>query len=1621
MVTISANASTPGNDVTFVADLDQSGAIDSGEHIGTVSSDSSTGEASVEFDPATVSQGNGDYTVYAIEEGNQDNTDDTSYSISNPSEYYDQSATLTVDDSSPVAENPSPTGTISTTTPQITVDLTEDVSSINTSSIEVRIQQTDTNPNEELFYRLDATKAQGISFSDGTLTIDITESKLSALPEGDIQVSVEASDEAGNPLGTNPTTFSFTIDTNPVGASFTDNGAGAGDTPDDGAVLTSNNPTIGATITNGSANITSAEVTISGDGYSQTLTAEDSVYDSAAQTFSINVGSEGDVAPLPDGEVTITVSATDEDGKSDSETRTFSVDTSAPSVQSISVNDGDLVNTNNAGSVPVEITFNETVQPSTVSGSIYIDAADGAEVTLGSAADVSPNEGVASQTVTYTVNLNSGGNVATTFENASAEVQFGSATDSTGVNTNDSLAVNKSFAIDTITPTVNVEEDAPPTTVSGVVDFAGGFSASNADGGELNFYVQPGQSGAYVPLDEIDTLSDFDTSALPEGTHNYKVNITDDADNTGTTGPITIHVDNEDPSVSYVGNSDTLTGQVDISEVLSVDANGTESVTFGYTQNPTDGSVGFTTAESINVNDLGTGTYVLAAQVDDPGYNGDPNTVVLTHEIQGESLQDNTVDIAANENANDAGLVNVTVTSDVDLSAFNVSVVNNDNYHEGVSGIANESDFVQNETSTESGDYEYTAVFHAPRDGAYTFELEDASLGSQSMEFGDGVKTADQVVDNLTPSLVDADLTGADESSMSVQLEFSEPIQTISSFEDFQGASVTAGAQTMSDGIVNVTLDEEVQTGYTNEIVADDAVEVHNNDGSTTSESPSADVTFEIQLSEGINVVSIPAETGSVDLSELNLAEHGVDSVITYDNGDWSQFYDADTGEGSLETMTGGQGYIVLADHSTEIDVNVDNVPADGWAMSSESLEAGWNLVGAYQEGTQPVDQAISTLPSEADWSVQKGYSATQPSTMEPGAGYWVFTNDDDGVLAPVDYTGLQSDQPTIVSTNAHQDGEPTDELVVDGDSVNVSVEASDDTGISKVYVDGSPLGGASEVPLTDDNNDGVYDGTFSVDAATATASNGETTLDVAVIDASGNVQYGSDTVEYDADPLSTDISVTKNANDNIVLTVTSNEQLSTLEVTTGTNLNGPHSLSEFTEGGTGPYTYTLTTSVTGSAGTTYSATIGNAVDTNNTEDTDSGASESLALESGASTFTNPTVDPSSAQSGSSTDSQVLEFDVSPNTEWDDGDTDEVRITLPDEFVGEQTSPNSRVGTVQVTDGDNVDYSSGLVLGDDGDNVYDTIELSFSASANTAHVTVSSLSLDYPNVANGEFGTTYDSGSVANFDVGAKVNPSTGSTIQDDTVATLTVDDGAATAQSASYTDSDNDGTVDEMTVTFDEPVSAENTVDAADFTLNGGELTGSDDSTVAGTGSVSGLGTNSITVSLDTADADMPSGDTSLGAVSVSYSASSGSNTGGLVDEAGNVLTSDSVSDTSVTDSAAAQVLAAEKTATSTVELRFTEDVGTGNGDGTGVIDSTALSYDDGSTTEDSAESFGSGDVADNGETITITVSTGDVTQTDVDGDDAISIDSILNSAGADGSTISTQNVDIVDNEANA
>jgi hypothetical protein len=672
-------------------------------------------------------------------------------------------------------------------------------------------------------------------------------------------------------------------------------------------------------------------------------------------------------------------------------------------------------------------------------------------------------------------------------ENDSAEVNVTAASDEVGneIENPAAAASETTFDIDTDGPSVELGDVPNDGTLSGYVNITD-FVSTAEDVENTEYYIEAGEDSE-SRVEITDTAENLDTTTLLDGDHRLVVEVTDENGNTDTTKAVNgeFTIDNSQQltvAQGYInGGFDAFDHQVGEETITVSDLFATTPGDTEYTVNDEDASSG----DSINADENRGDTVTVTASSD---YAGETRTVTLSFApLEGaESVSGDTIDIG--------------IKGDQSVDTLNVTVEQVDGHYDANEVSLTRDDFEQIDLNSDEAIY--AATVEDLRDGSYDVTITDEEDVTTVNSVGDGV-----VVNDSNPSVVSASVTSGDENGLTLEAQFDEVVSSVGTVTLADDASVVDSTTVNDDGTVTVSLNEEVQTADAPALNFSNIETPETSSGSTDYTEVGVD-TITLDLSaDALNVVSIPAETGSVALDDLDLS--GVDSVMAYDGDGWSS-YDAQTGDGDLQEITGGVGYIVKANQDASVAVNAQNVPSDNdaQAINSVSLNSGWNLVGAYQEGDQSIDQALAPLPSSADWSIQKGYTGTNVDTLEPGAGYWMFTNAESAYHIPVDYTGLQSSQPDVYNLNVP-------DPLTNGTDDTISAEVDADSPVDRLVVD-IPTIGVEGVELTDDDDNGVYD-VYDVNI-TNYEQDIETTQDVDVtvtaFDIYGNLGQASTTTE---------------------------------------------------------------------------------------------------------------------------------------------------------------------------------------------------------------------------------------------------------------------------------------------------------------------------------------------------------------------------------------------------------------------------------------------------------------------------------------------------------------------------
>jgi hypothetical protein len=218
-------------------------------------------------------------------------------------------------------------------------------------------------------------------------------------------------------------------------------------------------------------------------------------------------------------------------------------------------------------------------------------------------------------------------------------------------------------------------------------------------------------------------------------------------------------------------------------------------------------------------------------------------------------------------------------------------------------------------------------------------------------------------------------------------------------------------------------------------------------------------------------------------------------------------------------------------------------------------------------------DSTVGTLSTTDTTTGSTGEATTTLSAAANGTiDVFVITPDSSDVVT-VEVTnvsgggGADTTAPTIASATLTDDTD-NDGVVNDGDTVTVSADVSDsESGVSSVEADVSDFGGPGALTLTDGDNDGVYDASFTVDGATASA-DGDYAARITATDGAGNTQQ-TDTNQLTLDTTAPSVTVgnpnggeTFQGGDTVTITWTADDATSGLTA-------APITIEYSTDGGT--------------------------------------------------------------------------------------------------------------------------------------------------------------------------------------------------------------------------------------------------------------------------------------------------------------------------------------------------------------------------------------------------------------------------------------------------------------------
>ncbi|MFC7188190.1 beta strand repeat-containing protein [Halorubrum yunnanense] len=882
-----------------------------------------------------------------------------------------------------------------TTDPQtnFSFDIDEDDgtdSGVDASTIDLEVNQSD----ETLFEGTTADAA--VSFDSGTLTFDTAEAGISYTDATPVHINVSVSDNVGNTLDTSDTdgpAHDFTVnDVDPVVDSV-ETEAGT-----DTVEVTFNEGVYANADGTGAVNATDFAYQSNNGG----ATAVDSVAHEAGDSVAV-LTLDADVAASDIGSDLISVNQNevyDANAVAVDHTATTALaDTTDPATPGLSV-EGNVTAGNQADYDVDVIAPNASVADvavkNTSSGDIF--AQQSKDVSSGSAQFTFDLTNIENGDVTIEANVTDLG-VDLTSENKVTTVPKD----------------NVSATIESVQTNAGTDE-LDVTFSEDVKNVDGNLDAF--DGENLTIDSVSGSDATYtLTVDESIAPSDIDNESV---TVSATAQVTDIVGTQADTSAVALE-DGDDPAFDGVARASNGSTTVDVTFTESVYNNtdgalSAENFTYvnnsgvNHTVDAVEHSAGDTTATITLNSSLTPDDFLndeIEATINDSVDNQTTDSALIVEFVSVYDFEaTNTTDSTAEE-------IQIGFTSDAELDTFTVDVTTEHDLVETESNAVdvelNESGF--EETALDDGTFEYETNFTVPRDGNYDADLTSATAVS-GLDAHVDESDDDASVDYADPTPIDAELTGANE----VTVQFNEPVSEV---DDYDVENITAdghSANTVKDGEAQnelvFTFGDVVATGDEQNIAfgEDTLDEDYGDDTSVTGTSEKVD-THEFDLKEGANFVSVPAEFGSLDISESEFSDM---SVMTYENGEWVSYAPDKTDDNQdFESMEGGQGYVVTADSDATVDVTVRNEEPGDTAEDStpgqQQLQEGWNLVGHWQEGAQPADDgaggALDSVggDSSATYAYEQANDGefsyapvTADDMFEPGEAYWVFVEDDE-------------------------------------------------------------------------------------------------------------------------------------------------------------------------------------------------------------------------------------------------------------------------------------------------------------------------------------------------------------------------------------------------------------------------------------------------------------------------------------------------------------------------------------------------------------------------------------------------------------------------------------------------
>jgi PGF-pre-PGF domain-containing protein len=926
---------------------------------------------------------------------------------------------VTVDTTAPVFSALSPEGTTETTDqPTITVDISDATEGVNASSIRATI--TDRGGT-----KLDAatTDTTGISYADGTLTVDTSTAGVS-LAEGSVDVTVEANDTVDN---ANETTFSFTVDT--VAPQFS-NASPAGET------VTDNQSAITVDVSDATAGVdeSSLAVTLEDDTGSAFLTNAGTSTDGISFDETTLTVDPAETGVLPNGTVTVNVSAEDTVANTDSTEFAFEVDV-PPTISVFSAADTEGRN--------ATVSFESTDELDAVQ--VAVSGAETAMLDLADFSETADGDGFVYEAV---YEGSTDGTYAFELQNASDG------------RTDSAASETASVLVDEAAPDVTL--DAP----NGGELFRGGETVTITWTATDNVSVAPNSVVLEYSTDDGNSWNqvdgaagianggsyDWDVPAVDSSDVRVRVSANDSSSNTGSdASDATFTVDSTAPGISNyaVTNPDGQNVTVSFESTEELDAVSvavSNATTRGLALGnfTVSGSGPYTYTATFDGGAEGTYDTTLDAAADAAGNDG------ATTESGSADVDTVTPTVSGFTATNPSGqTVNVSFESDERLATAEVSL-------ETPSGTTTLSSF----TEVGSGPYTYYATAGG-EDGDYSATLVAAAddHGNDAADSqGDSV-----TVDTTPPTVSNYTVTNPTGQQVRVHFDADEPIDTVSvEVTGAESATITTDNPTVVDGSYVVTYAGNADGTYTATLAG--AVDASGNDGGgdsasttiqtaapiisgfTASNPEAQNVTVSFGSDEPLANITVDisgAETAT--LTETNFTESGDTYTATYggaSNGTYTAV---------LQTAADADGDDGASGQTNSATVGTTAEPVTGPTVTNFSL-------------ANPTGRELRVSFDSSASLADVGVAVTGPDTATLTTGAF---NESDGTYTAT--VAVDADGTYTATLFEATDGSGDNGANSESDAVTVDTSTDDggDSGSSGggSLTGGSPNAGAPPTP----------------------------------------------------------------------------------------------------------------------------------------------------------------------------------------------------------------------------------------------------------------------------------------------------------------------------------------------------------------------------------------------------------------------------------------------------------------------------------------------------------------------------------------------------------------------------